>query len=301
MRRSVEDAGLFEVKVTRDLEYGIGRIGTITRPLRLDIYEPVGAGDAPRPALILAFGGAFHRGSKENDRVDGERGSNTPISAYCRQFARRGYVAFSIDYRLVQEDPHPGDTWVVGDPTTIPRSRVDVVRSLMGLAPATVDMLWRGIEAASDDMAAAFAFVQHCAREFQIDASKIAVGGFSAGARMALNAAYGDVVGAAAVVSLSGFMARHDLERFLRRDRSGKPYPPVLLVSGSDDLDYVRTGHPIMADHFRQAGVDCVESIVVDASHFYPADARTERFPGAACTVEQAIVDFLAASLDVPG
>jgi hypothetical protein len=124
----------------------------------------------------MAFGSAFHRGSKENDAFESE-GGNTSVAEYCLRFARRGYVACAIDHRLVPEDPEPGATRVALRPERIPVSRVDVVRRLMRLPPATPDMLWRGIEAASDDMAEAVRFVRTQAASWRVDPARIALGG----------------------------------------------------------------------------------------------------------------------------
>ena len=192
------------VHVTRDVLYATAGVNFSTTPtlreLRLDVYEPDGAPvNGTRPALVMAFGGAFHRGNKEADEFDNEGHRNTPVSVYCNEFARRGYVAYSIDYRLVQEDPDPGSTPVFLDKLNIPRSRIDYVRNLLGLPPATSEMIWAGMEAACDDMVKAFRFVQANASRYSVDPGRIAIGGFSAGARIALAAAYCERVPAAAV------------------------------------------------------------------------------------------------------
>lgn len=107
---------LFDVEVEYDIVYGTGGIGfdrqsgtAQHRDLKLDLYRPRAASNVARPALILAFGGAFHRGSKGAELFEGENPS-TSVAEYCREFARRGYVCFSIDYRLMQEKPDPGIT-----------------------------------------------------------------------------------------------------------------------------------------------------------------------------------------------
>ena len=58
--------------------------------LKMDIYKPLGDGDAGRPLLILSHGGAYYNGSKD------ELGQ----IEWCRYFASIGYIAASIDYRL---------------------------------------------------------------------------------------------------------------------------------------------------------------------------------------------------------
>ncbi len=290
-----------DIRVTSGIRYGTALVGTTDprpRPLFLDRYEPSGepaAGAQRRPALILAFGGAFHRGSRQDDTVHDAAGRNTAISEYCARFARRGFVACSIDYRLVPEDPVPGDTPVLSDPGAVPRSRVDVVRGILGLPPATTDQLARGIEAATDDMAAAFRFVATQAPAWHIDPARIAIGGFSAGARIALNAAYAEGIAPAAVVALSGYMDTADLVRHVRPGG-----PPALLVSSENDLDYIRAQAPAMLAHFRKAGIPTRGATVPGATHFYPAEAPVHCDDGTRGTVEQTMTRFLAEHLHHP-
>ncbi|NNC95399.1 MAG: T9SS type A sorting domain-containing protein [Chitinophagales bacterium] len=58
--------------------------------LDVDIFQPVGDTFSERPLIIFAHGGAFYTGNKE---------SGTMVSL-CTDFARRGYVTASIQYRL---------------------------------------------------------------------------------------------------------------------------------------------------------------------------------------------------------
>ena len=56
--------------------------------LYMDIYQPTGDVAAMRPAIILAFGGSFISGEKED------------MHSLCLYYASRGFVAVTIDYRL---------------------------------------------------------------------------------------------------------------------------------------------------------------------------------------------------------
>jgi len=302
-----------EVDIERNVPYGRGRVGMSSTPawrtLALDVYRPRASSDAPangRPGLLLAFGGAFHRGSKETDEFEGATQRNTPVAAYCHEFARRGYVAFSIDYRLVQEDPDPGTTRVIQDPDSVPTSRVDVVRRMLNLPPASARTVWAGIEAACDDMATAVTFVREHAARWGMDPGRLAVGGFSAGARTALNAVYGERAPAAAVVALSGFMAESDLRHWVRSPSEA----PVLLVTAEHDLDYVAQHAEGMRRHFESAGVRHEAWRVPGADHFYPAHAPVVRVAGdtdgpgsvaaaGSSTVESVMADFLYRCLDL--
>lgn len=297
-------ATVHDVEVVRDLVYGSGLVrcslpqGPVSRELKLDLYRPLSRdAGALLPALILAFGGAFHRGSKENDSFEAE-GGNTSVAEYCRRFARRGYLACAIDYRLVTEDPDPGSTPVVRSPGRIPTSRVETVRRLLQLPPATPQMLWRGIEAASDDMAAATRYLLDRAAVWGIDADRVALGGFSAGARTALNVAFGEKVPVAAVVSLSGYMNREDLQQHVTRQHTG---PRVLVVSAQNDLDYIVDATPGLVAHLRASGLHCEQVLVPDANHFYGSQAVALHDRDGRTTVEQAIAAFLARALTRPG
>ena len=59
--------------------------------LKLDVYEPTGDTAAMRPLIILAHGGSFYGGDKASDPT---------VVTLCNNFAKRGYVTASINYRL---------------------------------------------------------------------------------------------------------------------------------------------------------------------------------------------------------
>ncbi len=63
---------------------------TYNQDLRFDLYQPTGDTLTKRPLIIMAFGGAFVVGFKEQPQ----------LVDFCRAMARRGYVVASIDYRL---------------------------------------------------------------------------------------------------------------------------------------------------------------------------------------------------------
>ena len=290
-------AARYEVSVTRAVRYGTAIVGHPSAPrereLLLDAYAPVGA-SGPRPALVMAFGGAFHRGSREKDRVDEEGQNNTTIAEYCARFAARGYVAFSIDYRLIPEDPHPGGTPLVSSERSMPSARVDFVRKLMGLPPITKEQMLGGTEAACDDMESAVAFVRASAARFGIDPARLALGGFSAGARAALLVAYGARVPVRGVVSLSGFMGPDDLTRYV----TGEPgLPKVLLVSGEHDLPHIASSFAGIAGHFASKGLLGGAIAVAGANHFYPGESAVTRPDCSKSTLEEEIPAFLAGTL----
>lgn len=289
----------FEVEITRDIEYGRAGVayGDGTGPaneraLCLDYYRPI---DAPglRPALVLAFGGAFHRGTKENDVRPEDGPKNTSTASYCERFAARGFACFSIDYRLTQEDPHPGYTPALGvEP--ISTSRIDVVRKILGLEPATPLMISNTQEAAIDDMVSAYRYVCGEAPAYQIDPARIAVGGFSAGARTSTMAAMAERISPAAVVALSGLATQSVVDRF---HATARRRMPIFLGYGEDDLDYVVAGVPRMIEQLKAAGHTYQSCLLPGQTHFYPAQASVQSSVGNPATLEEAIEQFLARHL----
>ena len=143
-----------EVTVTSAIKYGENTTyeGNF-QELFMDIYEPAGDAAEARPVLVLAFGGSFIGGARED------------IDWLCEAYARRGFVAVSIDYRLYDGPLIPlpsGETFK------------DVVVKSIG------------------DMKAAIRFLREdaaTANDFRIDSEFIFAGGISAGAITACHTA----------------------------------------------------------------------------------------------------------------
>ena len=85
-----------EVEVTRNVRFAEVANGDRIETLEMDVFVPAGDTATDRPILIAAFGGGF---------VGGERGS---VEELAIDFARRGYVTATIDYRLIP-DREPSD------------------------------------------------------------------------------------------------------------------------------------------------------------------------------------------------
>ncbi|MFB9261996.1 alpha/beta hydrolase [Bradyrhizobium erythrophlei] len=287
---------IYDVAFTPDVTYGVGGIGYVAgqgasryRELKLDVYQPVSDSKTPRPALVLAFGGAFHRGSKGAELFEGENPS-TAMAEYCREFARRGYVCFSIDYRLMQEAPDPGVTpfLLPGQPQNT--DRIDFVRGILGLPPCTQQMMSDTLEAATDDMTRAVNFVRSQSRVYGVDVTRIVCGGFSAGAVIALNSAFAERAPVAAVVALSGRIAGFTLDISLT---DAAIAPAALMFFGERDLPVILGGIDEMRGHFNRVGVANQMVHVAGADHFYLRTARVERADGSASDVETVIAEFL--------
>jgi acetyl esterase/lipase len=268
-------------RTQRDIVFGHARIGynkgqgpMQAVALKLDAYLPAVPGHAPTPALVLAHGGVFHRGSKESDSFSSDSGTSTAIAEYCRRFAVLGLPSFSVQYRLAQMDPEPSREPVLTRPDDVPMSRVSVLRAEMGLTPIEPSDMARFMEAAFDDFTEAVRFVKAHHGEYGIDPERIVLCGFSAGGRCATYAAYGKHVGVAGVFSISGPLMPVDAEAYLARGND-LPLPPLLMISGERDLDYVRTFVPEVERQFRAAGQHVEWAQVPSATLFYSSESQT--------------------------
>ncbi len=131
-----------------------------TMPLLLDAYVPQGAGEN-RPAIVVIHGGGFTGGSRSGWR---------PVSQ-AEYFASRGWVAFSIDYR------------VLSDIGKVPQEWADSVFSAESDSVG-LDQLAQGIAIypAHRDAKAALRWVAAHAEDYSINMDYLTVGGGSAGA-----------------------------------------------------------------------------------------------------------------------
>ena len=80
------------VTVTSGVKFAdvINYKGVLTS-LFLDVYQPTGDTNTSRPAIVWIHGGGFRTGSSRTQSY---------IVTYATEFAKRGYVCLSIDYRL---------------------------------------------------------------------------------------------------------------------------------------------------------------------------------------------------------
>jgi predicted esterase len=286
--RAEELAGdTYAVSVQTDVVYGRGLIGATGpnprfRELKADVYRPLLDGETlgRRPAIVMAFGGAFHRGSKGTSRFEEDGASDSAMGDYCRTFAAAGYVCLSIEYRLVPEDPPLPPRL---DPAALlPKSlledpvmtaRVDVVRGRMGLPlldERSREQLWNTVFAASEDMASAVEFVRASAAQLGVDPDRLAIGGFSAGGLAAVNAAYGMGAPVKAVISLSGGMGGFDVRKTVKAGM-----PPGLFVIGQNDLEGVQIGTRALLGTLSAAGVPAEGAWMPGFGHFYPMGATS--------------------------
>lgn len=179
-----------------DVVYGsaVNRYTNQPETLRLDLYTPRGDTAAGRPAIVVVHGGGFRSGDK----------ATSPFRQQCNDFAMRGFIAISINYRL--------------RPSNQPLVRQNAID-------------------AAHDMKAAVRWLRRNAAQLKLDPNRIGCTGSSAGAITCLEAAYVPGEGSSgnpgyssavhAVVDLWGFL--WDLNQLEKGE------PPVQIIHGTND------------------------------------------------------------------
>ena len=92
-------SNIFQSSVNQDIIYGnsptltaiyVAENVTVDQDMTMDVYFPVGDDLEKRPLVILAYGGGYLVGTKEDEDV----------AATCDSLAKKGYVTASINYRM---------------------------------------------------------------------------------------------------------------------------------------------------------------------------------------------------------
>ena len=151
----------FNVNVEYQVEYGQNTNQTIlgseyNQVLYMDIYTPNGDIYNERPLIFFLFGGSFIGGSK----------SSPDIVTLCTNYAKMGYVAVAIDYRLSQH---------------------------LLFFNANEENAYKAVMKAIHDLKAAIRYFKMDnvnQNNYKIDVDRVYVGGYSAGAVTSINAAY---------------------------------------------------------------------------------------------------------------
>ncbi|WP_321489318.1 alpha/beta hydrolase [uncultured Hyphomonas sp.] len=157
-----------------DVVYGTGLTSGGTKALRLDVYQTGDACTDLRPFVMLVHGGGFEEGSK----------STSPWRSIADDVTDLGYTAISIDYRMIDDTPRPSAEF---QPV-----RDDIYNAGLG-ALIMYDEAQQAnvIASAIEDTVAALRWVDANQDDLCVDMSRFAVWGDSAGALLALHAAYG--------------------------------------------------------------------------------------------------------------
>lgn len=300
---SPETQSMIGYKVTPKVIYGQGAItkdgNKVSRDLWMDVYEPVEEAQEARPAVIMTFGGAFHRGGhRYSFHVGGAQ--DTSMGDYCRTMASRGYVCFAIDYRLTPEGPVPSMSGYTEDDIDMATFRyivpqVNAVRNEMGLKaidfndPQGAKLIRDAVLSAAEDLRMAVEHVRKSAKRYNIDPDRIVVGGFSAGGITSWNVAHGMGAPVGGAFLLSGGNIGLDGTKSVTADS-----PPILLFLAENDLNGALEAMPHLLSLYEKAGVWYTFAWVPGFGHFYPSGATSLSGDGSKMSVEARILKFLS-------
>jgi acetyl esterase/lipase len=158
-----------EVSVTENVQYG-ANVGIITQSaamenLYMDVYQPAGDTVTNRPVVIMLHTGSFLP-AIVNGQPTGDKSDNA-IVEMCERFAKKGFVAIALNYRLGWNPISPSE---------------DVRRSTL------IQAAYRGLQ----DVKTAVRFLRKSALEegnpYGVG-DKIAVGGYGTGGYLSLSLA----------------------------------------------------------------------------------------------------------------
>ena len=127
----------------------------VLQELMMDIYTPAGDTEVNRPAIVLAFGGAFINGVRQS------------MEDFAIAYAKKGYVAATFDYRLINFAGVVPDSILAIDIAA--KATADIRAAIRHLK----------MDAATDDL-------------YKINPDMVFSGGVSAGALIAIQAAIYD-------------------------------------------------------------------------------------------------------------
>jgi len=237
----------FKVKVVRNLQFGSGEVrqpNLTKRALFLDLYEPDTAATSwKRPVMIAIHGGGFLFGDKRE------------MTSLCREFAARGYVCVSINYRLVPDDP-PGDA---------------------------KDQYTRAVMAAVSDADHATRWIEANAGRFHADTSRIFIGGSSAGAVTSMLLAYNPDLKPPhfrAVADMWGTMGPR--VKWIR-----KGGPPLIIIHGKEDETITVSAAEQIDARAKQVGLSHETFLIDGMGHSLPLNLEVN-----GKTLLQDLIDF---------
>lgn len=301
---AAQEAPAITYRLEAGVVYGKGVVTRegkrVSRDLWMDIYHPNEPTSEPRPAVILTFGGAFHRGSPRLTFQSGGA-QDTSMGNYCRRFAARGYRCFAIEYRLTPEGPVLSgegyqEEWIEPNSLLPLLPQANHIRQTMNLPPidfAVPDqrkVMVDGVIAAAEDLRKAVLHIREFATEYEIDPNRIVIGGFSAGAVTSWNVAHGMGVPVSGVFLLSGSDAGFSVKKTVTTS-SGRP--PILMFMGQYDLPGALTSVPALLAHYKTVGVAHEFAWVPGFGHFYPAGAASLGADAVSMSVEERIAMFI--------
>jgi acetyl esterase/lipase len=214
----------------------------------LDIAVPENFGDEKHPTLVIVHGGGWRAGSKR-DR---------PYRAMLTEFALKGYVTLSVEYRLTGEAPLP---------------------------------------ACIEDVKCAVRWLRAHADQYKVDPNRVAAYGHSAGAHLALmlamtpdvaelegdgpwkehSSAIASVIGGSTPTVL-GRRYGENAAKYSPTTYVKKEMPPILLIHGTADTTVRLDTADAFVEKCKQAGFEDLSYVKIeDGNHGVAYEHSMER------------------------
>jgi acetyl esterase/lipase len=236
----VQSSAIYDINIIEDIVYaeglnhsGVNRSGAIVNALKLDVYSPENDLEY-RPAFMFIHGGGFIGGSKKQKRI-------IDLAKY---FASRGWVFYSIDYRVRDDMGTVPEEWIKHAPD-LDEKRLS---QYMAMYPA------------QRDAKAVLRWIVANAEKYKINTASITIGGSSAGAVTAISLGVSDeedfrdeisskqdptlestnLDQSYQVKTIINFwgskLALDALEKIYRHQRFDANDPPLLIAHGTEDV-----------------------------------------------------------------
>ncbi|HEX5786896.1 MAG TPA: hypothetical protein VFY03_01855 [Woeseiaceae bacterium] len=280
----IDRDGPYDVRATKAIVFAQGRVDQSNprdEDLHLDLFEPdVDLTGYRVPVVVMVHGGGFRKGTRRHG----------VFQRFGDVFARQGFVAVSIDYRLIGQDP------VLSPAYAQVLQRLGVSSSQESFARVQL--------AAVEDTVGAIDWLADWAADNGMGFAGVALLGESAGAVTIINLAYVmDDLGLATpgigvVVPLWGTIGLVYDSSVITVDEA-----PVIMVHGTaDTIVNYETGSLRIANRAASIGLPYELITNVGAGHsFYDQDLFVlETQPGSGVTQAQRIIDFIGVGLLAP-
>lgn len=214
------------IDILKDIEFAVVKnIENENEKLLFDVYTPVHDSEKKRPAIIWIHGGGFKKGIDK---------SQDYIVNLAMEFAKKGYVCFSINYR-VREDPEN-----------------DVINTLKD---------------AIDDAILGINFIIKKSKIYNIDKKQIIIAGGSAGGvtgtnLFLINDDFQKKNKISAFVNLWG-----SPPSFAKLGKMNKDFPSTIIIHGNKDqiVDFKNSENLI--EELKQNNIDCILYPINGAEH----------------------------------
>lgn len=255
----------YKIRSTKDVFYGTAkRFDGGTDTLKMNIFVPTNDNAVKRPLVVWVHGGGFIQGNRAD------------FNSLCETWAKRGYTAVTISYRL-------GIHGALLDPP-FAYDEAEAIRAC-----------YRGIQ----DVRGGLRFLVKNAGTYGIDTSRIVIGGASAGSIIALHTAYFDpldpiptAVGKISdAVRISGTFPRPALgspDGDLHTDVQTPSIKVVLNIFGAlFDLKYLAGAPFIPLFSYHQVDDPVVPCAVNRAYHGMGFFATNYPYVSGTCAIEQ--------------